>query len=102
MSKKVNYPFKNVPMPEAVFLGELRRIRKLQNLTQEQLAIATGLSHKTISFVETGKYVTPESLGEIAKVLGIQITIETTTNFYINQVKTFHNGKTEPIIKTTI
>lgn len=49
---------------------EIRRLRKLQNITQERLATATGLERKTVSRIENGNPTLPGTLSLIAEVLG--------------------------------
>lgn len=52
----------------------IKRARKNQNLTQQELADAVGMSRSSIANIELGvQNVTPFNLGEIAKALGIRL-----------------------------
>lgn len=51
-------------------------LRKLQGLTQEELAMRTGLQRTHISRIENGKYaVTLETLQTIAKALNHKVDL---------------------------
>lgn len=51
-------------------------LRKIQGLTQEELAIRTGLQRTHISRIENGKYaVTLETLQTIAKALNHKVDL---------------------------
>ncbi|MUG67289.1 HTH-type transcriptional regulator sinR [Chlamydia abortus] len=52
---------------------QIRRIRKLRGMTQEQLAEQSGLSFSYISDVERGtRNISLESLGKIISALGVK------------------------------
>lgn len=52
---------------------QVRKIRKLKGLTQEQLAERSGLSFSYISDVERGtRNISLESLGKIIQALGVK------------------------------
>lgn len=52
---------------------QVRRVRKLRGMTQEQLAEQSGLSFSYISDVERGtRNISLESLGKIIKALGVK------------------------------
>lgn len=58
-------------------LGQsIKAMRKMKNMTQEELSDKTGLSRSTISGIETGRQiVTQENLLQISKALGYGVFI---------------------------
>ena len=55
-----------------VFATNLKRFRKLNNLTQEALAEKLGVAPRHISFIETSKsFPSPELIDKICKTLNI-------------------------------
>lgn len=56
------------------FGAKVRHYRKLNNLSQEQLAELIGMSPNTISYIENGKNnISFAKLGILANVLNIQV-----------------------------
>jgi transcriptional regulator with XRE-family HTH domain len=54
--------------------AQLRSLRKVAGVTQEQLAEAIGATQKELSEYERGEsFPRPERLEEIARMLGVQI-----------------------------
>lgn len=52
-------------------------IRAMQHITQQELAVSTGISQPNISRIESGRYnPTVKSLEKIAKGLGRQLVID--------------------------
>jgi DNA-binding XRE family transcriptional regulator len=66
-----------VPMSirtSATLSNRLRVARAERNLSQDQLARATGVSRQTISSIETGQYVPSALLAfRLARVLGCRV-----------------------------
>ena len=55
------------------FAKNLKRLRKLKNLTQDDLGAIEGISRSTISMVETGKTdITLSKIKLIAEAMGIE------------------------------
>ena len=53
----------------------IKKFRKLQNLTQENLAEAVGLEVISISSIETGRYFpSPDNLVKISQALNVSIS----------------------------
>lgn len=53
--------------------GNLRRLRKVAKLTQDQLAVSAGVPQSLISDLETGKRETTSFLPELAQALGCEV-----------------------------
>ena len=52
----------------------IQNYRKLQNITQEQLAETVGIDTISLSKIETGRnYPTAENLAKIAKILNVEV-----------------------------
>lgn len=51
--------------------NRLRRTRKEQGLTQEQLAAQCGSKQAVIQKIENGKSLRPRQIEEIAEILGV-------------------------------
>jgi len=60
---------------------EIRKRRKYLNITQEDLAEITGISRRSLQYIEGGK-MNPsiEQLEKILEALGLEITIRTKIN----------------------
>jgi len=60
---------------------EIRKRRKYLNITQEDLAEITGISRRSLQYIESGK-MNPsiEQLEKILEALGLEITIRTKIN----------------------
>lgn len=58
---------------------KISRIRELRDMKQDVLAEALGVSQQTISNIENGENIEPETLIKIAEVLGV--TPEAIENF---------------------
>lgn len=59
---------------EPRLLNRLRVARAEQDLSQEQLAMAAGVSRQTISSIETGQYGPSTLLAfRLARVLGVRV-----------------------------
>ncbi len=55
--------------------GNVKRIRKLKNLSQKQVALEIGIAQAQYSVIESGKTVpTIPTLEKIAKVLEVDVT----------------------------
>jgi len=56
-------------------LEELRRLRKLKGLSQQDLAAKSGVSQYTITEIETGRRSDPRpsTLRKLAKALGVEV-----------------------------
>lgn len=53
----------------------IKRIRSIQNLTQNKLAELLGIEVKSLSLIETGKgFASAKTLEKMTKVLGVTIT----------------------------
>lgn len=62
-------------MPQATLLNNIRRIRFERNMTQEELALRTGVSRQTIMSIERGRTNPSVLLAyKIAAALGTDIT----------------------------
>jgi transcriptional regulator with XRE-family HTH domain len=56
-----------------LFARNLRRLRELQNISQLELSMRTGLTHNFINDIENcKKWVSPESLAKFADALRVQ------------------------------
>jgi transcriptional regulator with XRE-family HTH domain len=56
-----------------IFARNLKRLREVQNISQLQLSVMTGLTHNFINDLEHGKkWVSPESLAKFAGALRVQ------------------------------
>jgi transcriptional regulator with XRE-family HTH domain len=56
-----------------LFAHNLKRLRDLQNISQLQLSVMTGLTHNFINDIENcKKWVSPESLATLAAALRVQ------------------------------
>jgi len=54
----------------SLFSRNLKRLRELANLSQVNLAAASGLTHNFINDIESGKkWVSPESMAKLATAL---------------------------------
>jgi len=60
---------------------EIRKRRKYLNITQEDLAEITGISRRSLQYIESGK-MNPsiEQLEKILEALGLEIIIRTKIN----------------------
>ncbi len=59
-------------MAETIHIGrKISRIREIRGIKQDHLAIELGISQQTISKIEQSETVEEETLGKIAKVLGV-------------------------------
>lgn len=60
---------------------EIKKRRKYLNITQEDLAEITGISRRSLQYIESGK-MNPsiEQLEKILGALGLEITIRTKIN----------------------
>lgn len=47
--------FRHIPMPPVSLKNSIRRLRFEKNMTQEELALRTGVSRQTIMSIERGK-----------------------------------------------
>jgi transcriptional regulator with XRE-family HTH domain len=74
----------------------LRKLRKDKELSQEQLAIMSGLSVRTIQRIENGNRASLESLKSLASVLETNVTILKQEIIVID--KTTDKWKTLPLI----
>ena len=62
-------------MPDAILKNQIRRLRFEKNMTQEELALRTGVSRQTIMSIESGKTNPSVLLAyKIASALGVDIT----------------------------
>ena len=53
---------------------KIKELRKANKISQEELALAVGITRQTITSIETGKYVTSLPLAyRIAKYFGMTI-----------------------------
>lgn len=61
----------------AQFIGsKIRSTRKLENISQEQLALLTGIDRSYLGRIERGEVsVTVEKLAQIAMVLNVDLKI---------------------------
>jgi transcriptional regulator with XRE-family HTH domain len=56
-----------------LFARNLKRIRELQNISQLQLSVMTGLTHNFINDIENcKKWISPDSLAKFAETLQVQ------------------------------
>lgn len=63
-----------LPKPEAQLKNDLKVLRAMHDLTQEELALAIGVSKKTISTLETGTYVPSTVLAlKLARHFGVPV-----------------------------
>jgi transcriptional regulator len=57
-----------------VIKSKIQELRKLQKLSQEELALAVGVTRQTITSIEVGKYTASLALAyKIAKYFGLTI-----------------------------
>ena len=62
-------------MPDAILKNQIRRLRFEKNMTQEELALRTGVSRQTIMSIESAKTNPSVLLAyKIAAALGMDIT----------------------------
>ena len=62
-------------MPDAILKNQIRRLRFEKNMTQEELALRTGVSRQTIMSIESAKTNPSVLLAyKIAAALGVDIT----------------------------
>lgn len=60
--------------PRLVFARNLRRARRLQDLSQEALALQAGLSRTYVSEVERGmRNISIDNMGLLAEALGVPL-----------------------------
>jgi len=60
---------------------EIRKRRKYLSITQEDLAEITGISRRSLQYIESGKMNSSvEQLEKILKALGLEIIIRTKLN----------------------
>jgi len=87
-------------------LGQnIKKYRKLRNLTQEQLAEAIGIEIRTLSLIETGRsFISSKTLGNISKILNVTpaslfeaATFDDTERIYKDLVKEIEIIKNNPI-----
>jgi transcriptional regulator with XRE-family HTH domain len=58
----------------AVFATNLRRARRLQEVSQEQLALRSGMSRVFVGQIERGeRSLTIDSMGALAEALGVPL-----------------------------
>lgn len=56
-----------------VFGFNLKKLRNINKLTQEQLAEKIGLDYKTVSFIETGRtFVSSEVIAKLANYFNVE------------------------------
>ncbi len=80
-------------MKKNIVGDNLRRIREKMNLTQEALALKSGLTQGYINFLESGKRgYTGKSLGKITESLGIPIS-----KLFEEDIKEYPIGLTETL-----
>lgn len=60
-------------MTELEFAERLKKLRKANNMTQQELADTLGVSNKSVSRWETGGYPDVAMLGPLAKALGVTV-----------------------------
>jgi len=60
-------------MTELEFAERLKKLRKANNMTQQELADKLGVSNKSVSRWETGGYPDVAMLGPLAKALGVTV-----------------------------
>ena len=59
-------------MAETIHIGrKISRIREIRGIKQDYLAIELGISQQTISKIEQSESVEEETLGNVAKALGV-------------------------------
>lgn len=60
--------------PREIFGGNLRRLRRLKDLSQEDLALAADLSRVHVSEVERGlRNVSIDNMAQLADALGVEL-----------------------------
>lgn len=60
-----------------ILANQFKELRKKKNLTQEQLAVKTGIEKGQISRIENGKYnLTLATINKIATALGAKVNFE--------------------------
>lgn len=63
-----------LPKPEARLMNNLKVLRAIHDVTQEELALGIGVTKKTISTVETGTYVPSTVLTlKLARYFGVPV-----------------------------
>lgn len=64
----------NGPSPREVFGKNLRLLRRLKDISQEQLALNANLSRSYVSEVERGaRNVSIDNMGVLADAVGVQL-----------------------------
>lgn len=67
-------------LPRAPFVGHnIRRLRKLKDMSQQELGDKLGMSRQAIGILEQSQTVDEEKLGKVAAALGF--TVEAIENF---------------------
>lgn len=61
-------------MENKELLNKIRVYRAMKNISQEELAVAIGVTRKTINTVETGKFIPSTVLAlKIARYFGVPV-----------------------------
>ena len=61
-------------MENKELLNKIKVYRAMKNISQEELAVAIGVTRKTINTVETGKFITSTVLAlKIARYFGVPV-----------------------------
>ena len=61
-------------MENKELLNKIKVYRAMKNISQEELAVAIGVSRKTINTVETGKFIPSTVLAlKIARYFGVPV-----------------------------
>ena len=61
-------------MENKELLNKIKVYRAMKNISQEELAVAIGVTRKTINTVETGKYIPSTVLAlKIARYFGVPV-----------------------------
>lgn len=62
------------PTPRQIFGTNLRRARRLKDVSQEELALRSNLSRTYVSEVERGiRNVSIDNMGQLAKAIGVPL-----------------------------
>ena len=63
-----------VPSAREIFARNLRRVRRLKDLTQEKVALEAGLTRAYVSAVEHGaRNISIDNMGRLAQALSIPL-----------------------------
>ena len=61
-------------MENKELLNKIKVYRAMKNISQEELAVAIGVTRKTINTVETGKFIPSTALAlKIARYFGVPV-----------------------------